>query len=451
MSHVDDGILHAYLDGELSALEAARLEAHLADCAPCRARLDEQRDVVARASWILALAEPPERAAPPLHQLRNRRLAWRTRMPLTWAALLVIAVAASWFAFGMQQRSALPEADRPLAFTPPASARNETDARGPTSESTMRSAEQKDALGRAGAPTAGARVTPHAPQLAADSTAVVAVEEQRLARRAREESTLALGRDSQPIAALNQAAERRDAAPPAAQPSAAAAGVAPIRTDALGLDYARTLLSGEVHAIEDIPVDAIRARAGPPALVVVDQRLPSGVLVSLRQQPAELGKATVSTRAGPQQIVGRVKDAVSGAPIANAQVAVHGTPFSATAAQSGAFVIDSVAQGTYSLEARNIGYDPVVLYGARVDSGRTTAVEFSLQSSAGALDEVIVSGAEEQRARRQEATPRSLALTGAAVSGGGLVRRIGQLRVEISGPLPPDSLRKLLEKVRPIR
>src|ERR671923_128330 len=59
MSHADDGTLHAYLDGELSALEAARLEAHLAECAPCRARLAEERDVLNRASRILALAEPP--------------------------------------------------------------------------------------------------------------------------------------------------------------------------------------------------------------------------------------------------------------------------------------------------------------------------------------------------------------------------------------------------------
>ena len=33
MSHVDDGTLHAYLDGELAPVERARFEAHVAECA----------------------------------------------------------------------------------------------------------------------------------------------------------------------------------------------------------------------------------------------------------------------------------------------------------------------------------------------------------------------------------------------------------------------------------
>jgi carboxypeptidase family protein len=173
------------------------------------------------------------------------------------------------------------------------------------------------------------------------------------------------------------------------------------------------------------------------------------VVVSLRQQATEKGKATVSTRTGPQQIVGRVKDAATGAPIASAQVVAHGTPFNATAAQSGAFVIDSVAQGTYSLEARMTGYEPVVFYGARVDSGRTTAVEFSLQSSSGA-PEVMVNGVEAEGVRREAPTDARIQPRGAMASTG-LVRQMGQVRVEISGLLSPDSLRKLLAKVRPIR
>ena len=40
MSHVDDGTLHAYLDGELTPVERARLEGHVAECAACRNRLD---------------------------------------------------------------------------------------------------------------------------------------------------------------------------------------------------------------------------------------------------------------------------------------------------------------------------------------------------------------------------------------------------------------------------
>ena len=42
MSHVDEGTLHAYLDGELPSVERTALEAHLADCATCRANLAEE-------------------------------------------------------------------------------------------------------------------------------------------------------------------------------------------------------------------------------------------------------------------------------------------------------------------------------------------------------------------------------------------------------------------------
>jgi len=41
MSHVDEGLLHAYLDGELTPVERARVDDHLAGCLACRTRLDE--------------------------------------------------------------------------------------------------------------------------------------------------------------------------------------------------------------------------------------------------------------------------------------------------------------------------------------------------------------------------------------------------------------------------
>ena len=43
MSHVDDGWLHAYVDGELTAFEhdVPDVEAHLAQCPECRRRLED--------------------------------------------------------------------------------------------------------------------------------------------------------------------------------------------------------------------------------------------------------------------------------------------------------------------------------------------------------------------------------------------------------------------------
>jgi len=100
MSHVDDGALHAYLDGELSPVERARLDAHVAECAACRTRLDEERALIERASGLLALAQPPERAMPPLHQLRRPRLTWRLRVPIAWAASVVLALGLGYYIGG---------------------------------------------------------------------------------------------------------------------------------------------------------------------------------------------------------------------------------------------------------------------------------------------------------------------------------------------------------------
>ena len=113
MSHVDDGTLHAYLDGELTPVEVGQLESHLAGCAGCRARLDEARVLIERAARLLGVAVPPgpEHAAPPLHQLRQPPPAWRRlRVPLAWAATIVLALGLGWY--GGSQRMAPPTAEK---------------------------------------------------------------------------------------------------------------------------------------------------------------------------------------------------------------------------------------------------------------------------------------------------------------------------------------------------
>src|SRR2546427_2123580 len=95
MSHVDDGTLHAYLDGELSPAEVQGVEAHLAQCPACRGRLDEERALITRAGELLALAAPPDRELPPFRVGDVKpptRLWWKVRLPLAWAATRVLAL-----------------------------------------------------------------------------------------------------------------------------------------------------------------------------------------------------------------------------------------------------------------------------------------------------------------------------------------------------------------------
>src|SRR5262245_10471464 len=101
MSHVDEGTLHGYLDGQLTSMETVKLEAHLAECAQCRARLDEERELAQRALGILAHVAPKEEEIPPLVGVTSvpRRL-WPRWMPAAWAASLLLALGAGWMMRG---------------------------------------------------------------------------------------------------------------------------------------------------------------------------------------------------------------------------------------------------------------------------------------------------------------------------------------------------------------
>jgi hypothetical protein len=87
--HVDEGTVHAWLDGQLSAAEAARVEAHVAACAACSAVVVEARGYVAASTRILtALDGVPASVAP---RARRRVHVWQMRVA---AALVVMAAGA---------------------------------------------------------------------------------------------------------------------------------------------------------------------------------------------------------------------------------------------------------------------------------------------------------------------------------------------------------------------
>jgi putative zinc finger protein len=54
MQHLDEGTIHAWLDGALTADEAARVQQHASECAECAATVAEARGLVAGASRILS-------------------------------------------------------------------------------------------------------------------------------------------------------------------------------------------------------------------------------------------------------------------------------------------------------------------------------------------------------------------------------------------------------------
>ena len=61
--HPDDGTIHTWLDGALGTEQAARLEAHVVDCAACADRVAEARGLLAGATRVVGLLDDPSSPA----------------------------------------------------------------------------------------------------------------------------------------------------------------------------------------------------------------------------------------------------------------------------------------------------------------------------------------------------------------------------------------------------
>jgi anti-sigma factor RsiW len=106
MQHLDEGTIHAWLDGELSPDEAARVEAHANECSQCAALVAEARGLIAASTRILtALDDVPSRVVPaaPL-----RRKHWYDRTDLRAAAAVLLVAGASLVLVKARQQSITP-------------------------------------------------------------------------------------------------------------------------------------------------------------------------------------------------------------------------------------------------------------------------------------------------------------------------------------------------------
>jgi hypothetical protein len=81
MSHLDEGTLHALLDGELDIAEIGEIQKHLGSCVACGSRLQEVKQVLAEADRLVGAMELPAGAsrvrsepapAPPPSSFRER-------------------------------------------------------------------------------------------------------------------------------------------------------------------------------------------------------------------------------------------------------------------------------------------------------------------------------------------------------------------------------------------
>lgn len=88
MQHLDEGTIHSWLDGALSAEEAARTEAHVKECPECAVAVAEARGFIAASSRILTALDNAPRGVIPAVAPKKRidPVVWRIA-----ATLLVVA------------------------------------------------------------------------------------------------------------------------------------------------------------------------------------------------------------------------------------------------------------------------------------------------------------------------------------------------------------------------
>jgi Putative zinc-finger len=128
MQHLDEGTIHSWLDGALSADEAARVEAHVKECPQCAAAVAEARGFIAGASRILTALDNVPRDVIPMAATKKRvdPIVWRV------AATLLVVAAGTLVVFrndGRQAPTAASNADTApstVTFAPTAAAGNES-------------------------------------------------------------------------------------------------------------------------------------------------------------------------------------------------------------------------------------------------------------------------------------------------------------------------------------
>lgn len=106
MQHLDEGTIHAWLDGALSPEEAARAEAHVKECPQCASAVAEARGFIAASSRILTALDNAPRGVIPAAAPKKRL------DPMVWriAATVMVVAAGTLVVVRSQNNTARSEA-----------------------------------------------------------------------------------------------------------------------------------------------------------------------------------------------------------------------------------------------------------------------------------------------------------------------------------------------------
>lgn len=289
--HPEAGTLHAYIDGELSAAEAAALELHVGECSLCAAALAEARGFVAAASRVITtLDAAPASAAKPVAPVAGvpaapskRVVRPIFRVPYARAAALLLLVGGTAFVVDRTGAFARGGSTPAESLTSDAATGSDLAATAPAGATgTVRREPVAPRPVVAGVTTDGNRRTRSAERSAPPSeTALAAIAQRGVAGGV-------ATKDAVPPMAPPSILAGRDAAPEVAKPTAFPTAPPPPAT----------------------PDMMLREHAAASALnfapVIVRYRTRDGIIVTLTEEPlrpsfAEESVATVQSAPPPPQ------------------------------------------------------------------------------------------------------------------------------------------------------
>src|SRR4051812_9570006 len=120
MQHLEEGEIHAWLDGALSEAEGARIEQHAATCKECAAMVADARGLIAGAARIVsALDHVPGNVIPKSDSAGASKPLWRAlRLTPFRAAMAASLIVAAGSLMVVNQRK-LPNLDSTMPVAAP--------------------------------------------------------------------------------------------------------------------------------------------------------------------------------------------------------------------------------------------------------------------------------------------------------------------------------------------
>ena len=417
MQHLDEGTIHAWLDGQLPHDEASAVETHVAECRECADAVAEARGLIAASSRILtaldgvprvkqaaisqqqaAISQQPSaissdgeaetlvRADTPARQRAKRR--WFSAPSLAAAAAIVVAVGT----FTVMRNS-----PKDSALMAPQVAATAERAAGP-------SADSPQAFGATSAsqPVASPAPAGNVPVSANEITTDASVGQRRaLADAARREA--------------DQVTPR----PPAAAEPAPILSRSQVAPDTAAVAMKQSIAGAQANASQVSAQQATeeKARQRAPAdprdeqlskrrdVAAVPPPKPDTTTVRVfRSAPRELAEARFQAdSARPPAakaadavsptgtIRGRVTDG-NNTGLASAMVTVDGTGIGVSTTPSGEFDLRGVPAGIHRVVARRVGFAPSSR-DITVAAGQAATADFRLSAAVASMENVVVTGA----------------------------------------------------------